>query len=340
MKIIYVYVLGLILAGCGSNTAIVGVTDFEVIAVDGGPAFNSRVWYPGTGGEARRFGASRIRPGYLAATNGTVSLSSQAPLIVLNHGSGGSAESTAWLATKLANAGALVIAADHPASSGGNPERASIMEVWTQPGDVSQIIDQFLLSDWRNYIDTDRIAVVGFSLGGTTAMSLAGMRLQFEQFPLFCETHDDGACRAFRQHFASIDDRFLARANADLSESRIRAAVAIAPAFVETATTDSLSSLQVPVLVVAGELDQQLPPETHARPFRQFLPGHSRYLEVSGAQHFSFLPICGDDAIEVLAETEEEFVCQEFGDKSRAEIHQETFTAIEEFLLANDILNR
>jgi hypothetical protein len=44
----------------------VGVTDFVVEADDDNPGFATRLWYPTADGVEQRYGASRIRPGYLA----------------------------------------------------------------------------------------------------------------------------------------------------------------------------------------------------------------------------------------------------------------------------------
>jgi predicted dienelactone hydrolase len=327
-----------LIAGCAAAERSIGVTDFMVPAKDGEPEFSARIWYSGIGGTEQRFGSSRIRPGYVAVPNAVIASQKQAPLIVLAHGSGGSAESMAWLATDLARMGALVVAADHPDSSDGDPNRASILKVWTQPQDIRRLLDQLLATEWRARIDQERISAIGFSLGGTTAMLLAGTRLQFERVPVFCANHDDGSCRAFRHRYAELDSNFFARANANLIDGRVRAAVAIAPGFTESITAESQQSLGTPILMIVGEKDQQLPPQTHVQPIRHLLSPHIRYKEIADAQHFSFLPICGDDAIDVLAETDEEFVCQEVGSKSRAEIHAETLEAIENFLLTTDIL--
>lgn len=327
----------LFVANVASGQAI-GVSKF-VVETDGiDPGFSARLWYPTAGGIEQRHGASRIRPGYLAVRDATPKLTEPAPLIVLNHGSGGSAESMAWIAIELARSGVLVVAADHPASSGGDPGRMSILQVWSQPRDVSRLLDQILDSDWGERIDQQKMVVIGFSLGGATAMSLAGARLQFERFPEFCLNHDDGACRAFQRHFEKLDSDFYSRANSDLSDSRLRAAIAIAPGFSEALTAESLEVMTTPVLMIAGQNDQQLPPQTHIYPMRDWLPSHSIYVEISEAQHFSFLPLCGDGAITVLAETNEEFVCEEVGLKSRAEIHKETLSEIERFLRVNDVL--
>ena len=127
-------------------------------------------------------------------------------------------------------------------------------------------------------------------------------------------------------------------ANADLSDSRLSAAVAIAPGFTESLTTESLQSLETPLLLIVAEYDQQLPPATHVKPVLSFLPQNSRYIEIGEAQHFSFLPKCRDGAIHVLSETNEEFVCQEFGRRSREYIHKQTLKVIEDFFKENDIL--
>lgn len=311
----------------------VGIDTLNVPSKDDAPGFAATLWYPAHPGVETRFGASRIRSGYLAVDRGRSALSKSAPMIVLTHGTGGSAQSMAWLAMHLARKGALVVAADHPASSGGDPGRQSMMAVWTQPNDVHQLLDTLLASEWGADIDRKKIVSVGFSLGGATAMLLAGARLDFERFPIFCETHEDGACRTFAKHFTHADAQFYERANADLHDPRLRAAVAIAPGFTEAFTAVSLRSQQTPLLLITGSRDQQLPPATHVAPMRHLLSRQSRYLEIEDAHHFSFLPLCSGGAEDVLAETNEQFVCQEFGKKTREEIHAEVLHAITAFLI-------
>lgn len=318
--------------------AAVGISTLSVPAKGEAPGFTATLWYPSQPGIESRFGVSRIRPGYLAVADGAPKLAPDAPLVVLTHGTGGSAQSVGWLATALARQGALVVAADHPASSGGDPERASMMQVWTQPADVRHLLDTLLDSPWGTRIDRQRIASVGFSLGGATAMLLAGGRLDFERFPQFCRTHDDGACRAFAHYFDGVDASFYERANADHREPRLRAAVAIAPGFTEAFTARSLRDQQTPLLLISGERDQQLPPSTHVAPMQHLLPTHSRALEIAQAHHFSFLPLCSEGAVALLAESHEEFVCQEVGAKTREQIHRETLDAIFQFFAGEGVL--
>lgn len=335
MKILLLSVLLLTLGACNASNQVVGISYLSVPATNNSPEFTAQVWYPAIGGTEQKFGESRIRPGYFAALDAAPIEPDQAPLIVLTHGSGGSADSMAWLAKAFVERGSVVVAADHPASSGGDPERASLLEVWTQPEDIHRLLDYFLNSSWGKLIDGTKIAVIGFSLGGASSISLAGGQLQLERFPEFCASNDDGACRAFAHHFEKFDDEFYTRANGEFYESRIQAAIAIAPGFTESLTLESVQSLPTPLLIISGGKDQQLPPGTHVYPIRDVLPPHSHYLEIEDAQHFSFLPLCGAGAIDVLSETDEEFVCEEFGSKTREEIHSTTVIEIARFLTSN-----
>lgn len=244
----------------------------------------------------------------------------------------------AWIAEALVGRGAVVMAADHPASANGDPERRSILDVWEQPRDVHDIIDYAVQEGLVPAIDRTRIAVVGFSLGGTSSLLLAGARLQFSEVPRFCATHDDGACRAFRRYFAGFDREYFAKTDADYTDPRIAAAVAMAPGFTEAMTAVSLQGLRTPTLVITGERDQQLPPATRARHLPGLLRPPSQYREIPGAQHFSFLPLCGPQALSVLAETGEQFVCQEAGTRSREDIHQEALGAVQAFLCERGVL--
>jgi predicted dienelactone hydrolase len=324
-------------ASQGADASRVGVRTIT-IASTGKETFSARVWYPTSGGGLQTVAANAIRPGYQAVVNGAVSLASAAPLVVLIHGTAASADAMAWIALDLVARGALVIGADHPASAGGDPNRRSILDVWTQPADVRVLLDQRGRTEWSARIDRDRMAVVGFSLGGASAMLLAGARLDFARFPEFCRTHNDGACDAFSRHFGTFDAAFLERANADHTEPRFRAAAAIAPGFTEAMTAESLRALTTPTLLITAERDQQVPPETHVSPMLGYLDPPSGHVQIRAAQHFSFMPPCRPNAVAILAETKEEFVCQEAAGRTRDEIHAEVLDAIVRFFRERRIL--
>lgn len=60
---------------------------------------------------------------------------------------------------------------------------------------------------------------------------------------------------------------------------------------------------------------------------------------MASAQHFSFLPPCKPNAVELLGTTKEEFVCQETHGRTRDEIHAETLQAIDQFLRERGVID-
>jgi predicted dienelactone hydrolase len=52
------------------------------------------------------------------------------------------------------------------------------VHVWERPKDVSAILDEIMYNP-QNYqfIDTNRVAMLGFSVGGYTAMTISGARV-------------------------------------------------------------------------------------------------------------------------------------------------------------------
>lgn len=105
-------------------------------------------------------------------------------------------------------------------------------------------------------------------------------------------------------------------------------------------TKHSLSELSAPVMLIAAQDDKNVPVATHARPVAKLLPPHSRYHEVNGAGHFSFMQECLPGALEIVAEDGEAFVCEDgsVATKSRAEIHYEVLRIVDDFLKENDNL--
>jgi hypothetical protein len=64
----------------------------------------------------------------------------------------------------------------------------------------------------------------------------------------------------------------------------------------------------------------------------------SAHLQIPAAHHFSFMPPCRPNAVAILAETKEEFVCQEQAGITRDEIHAETLEALTRFLRERGVL--
>jgi predicted dienelactone hydrolase len=96
------------------------------------------------------------------------------PFLVYSHGYMASHKEGAYVTAFLASHGYIVVAVDYPLTNYFAPGGAYLADVVNQPGDVSFIIDQVLnrnneeVDALYQQSDTDRIGVLGVSLGGMT----------------------------------------------------------------------------------------------------------------------------------------------------------------------------
>ena len=146
---------------------------------DSGPRpLATAVWYPAPDGTREADWTVEIfNAGHNAMGAPIAALPAKLPLIVVSHGTGGSAAGMAWLAETLAANGYLVAAVNHHGNTGfeDSTRLEGFIVWWDRPRDVSVLIDR-LLADPRfgPRIDASRIGVAGFSIGGYRARSRRG----------------------------------------------------------------------------------------------------------------------------------------------------------------------
>ena len=106
------------------------------------------------------------------------------PLILLSHGTGGTAQSLAWFATALAARGYIVAAVNHPGNNAIEPHTVQgFMLWWLRANDLSAVLNDLLTDpEFGPRIDRMRIGAAGFSLGGYTMFELAGARSSIRPF--------------------------------------------------------------------------------------------------------------------------------------------------------------
>ena len=108
------------------------------------------------------------------------------PLLLFFHGTNGNTRSIAWLSSALASYGYIVASANHPGSTSLDVSEESLLQTWQQARDGSFMLDELLaLSDVGPSIDAERIGSIGFSLGGYSALAIAGARLQISKLQDF-----------------------------------------------------------------------------------------------------------------------------------------------------------
>ena len=101
-------------------------------------------------------------------------------VVLLSHGTGGTAGGLEWLARRLAGEGFIALAIDHHGNTGSEPYRAEgFLCLWERAKDLSALFDS---SGWRRRLDgqiAPNAVVAGFSAGAYAAMLLAGARVAF-----------------------------------------------------------------------------------------------------------------------------------------------------------------
>lgn len=326
---------GLFLATAPAHQGKEGVTWGSAFAPERGDDIDFRIWYPALpGGRQVTVGGNGVFHG-TPAGKGAPHAPGKHPLVLISHGAGGNADQFGWIASALAGEGYVVALPNHPGSTSGNASAEAAVRVWERPADVSAVIDEIEANpaDYP-YIDASRIAMLGFSAGGYTAMAVSGARVDPMGLTTFCDDGDQGMS----------DCAFLARGGVDLHgidfspaardhrDPRVDAAVIIDPGIVQTLTPDSLSGIGIPMLIVNLGEEETVPAGVYARSAAEAIPG-ARYVIVPDAIHFSFLARCKEKGARILAdEGEPDPLCDDAGGRGRAEIHAELKTLIVGFL--------
>ena len=227
---------------------------------------------------------------------------SQLPLIVLSHGTGGSAQQLAWLGTALARSGFIAIAVDHPGNNATESYTAEGFALWWERAtDLSDVLDGILADgDIGPHIDSSRIGAAGFSLGGYTIIELAGARTDVSVLYDMCRAHptetachvpemkDFGSPEQILQAVRKSSGESLARSADSFRDPRVKAVFAIAPALSETQTTDSLHQIHIPIELVVGAADPIAPANANADYLRANIHGARETILPGGGAHYTF----------------------------------------------------
>lgn len=258
-------------------------------------------------------------------------------LVVLSHGFGGNLGNQAWLAVTLAQHGYVVAAVNHPGTTSRNLKPDIGARLWERPRDLSRLIDR-ITRDPAFGAAADKVGVIGHSLGGWTAMALAGARFDPARFAADCEVHAQlAACEISGRLEVGSTAEARALLAGDLADQRVGAAVALDLGLARGFTPESLAALKVPVLVMsAGEGDAQVPAALESRYLAAHLPfGLGRYIALADATHFTFLPLCKTGAVALL-EAEKHGdgpICHDgTAAEGRAALHAQVADAVLHFL--------
>lgn len=251
-------------------------------------------------------------------------------LVLLSHGSGGSADTLGWLTSGLVANGAIVLAINHPGSTSGDSSPRRSVDLEARANDLTAALDMILADPaFAPFIDTDRIGVVGFSLGGTTALGLAGVRFDSDTQDTNCSTSPEAADCVFF-HLGGVRFADSPGFEGDARDPRVSRAVIVDPGFGGAADPSSLpSALQGITLINLGDADRlgaaDVGPASNDLANR--LPD-ATYIEIAPANHFTFLGTCKPDAAELLEQYEDDPICTDPEGADRAATHEQLVKAI------------
>lgn len=259
------------------------------------------------------------------------------PLILLSHGTGGTALELGWLACALASQGYIVAGVNHHGNTALESYTAQgFARVWERPRDLTVMLDQLLEHKlFKSRINLQQIGVAGFSLGGYTALALAGGLLNFQA--LLDELAQAGQSLAslvppefpdpaalLTEIESLIDSEAVYRQS--YREPRVRAAFAIAPALGQAFTADDLAPIEIPVQLVAGMADVNTPPVFNAMRYAQSIKRCKLKLLEGEVGHYTFLAEPMPAGYEVLPA-----LCLDAPGVDRKVIHQQVGAHAVEF---------
>ncbi|HKU37500.1 MAG TPA: alpha/beta hydrolase [Polyangiales bacterium] len=188
-------------------------------------------------------------------------------LIVISHGTGGTPWTHRGLAAHLARSGFAVALLQHPGNHRGDDSLAfTVQNLENRPRHVRLAIDAALADE---HVSRGGVGVIGHSLGAYTALAVAG-----------------GQPTAFPRETPEGQSRVLHIPR----DPRVRALVLLAPATAWFKDEGALDEVDVPILMLTGELDLLAGP-FHAQIVERGLGDASRleHRVIERAGHYSFL---------------------------------------------------
>lgn len=180
-------------------------------------------------------------------------------LIVYSHGFGGYHSDSTYLVEHLVRNGYVVAAVDFPLSNRLSPaDVPQLVDVVNQPGDVTAVIDRVLTfnndpdSPLYNRVDTNNIGTMGLSLGGLTTA--------------------------------------LTSFHPDLKDSRIKAAIMMAPPLEAFSEQFYASNPNVKSLLMSGSMDRVVPEIANAIHVKERHP-NGWFLSFDKGTHLGFADV-------------------------------------------------
>lgn len=304
----------MVLAG-PSPVRAMGSAALPTVSGQESPSGPITVWYPSNAPETTRTKG----PFVLSAAWDGAPRRGNGGLIILSHGSGGSASMYHDLARALVDTGFVVAAPEHEGDNWRDQTKTGPDSWKLRPAEVSLAIDRIQGEPrFASLVNRDQVGVYGMSAGGLTALEFGGATWSLSRLVQHCADHleeDAGFC-AFREMAAGkLDREMMGRLKAQFVEgarsglvdsreyghqdSRVKAVVAAVPvaAVIDPA---SLRTLRAATGLLSADKDQVLAPRWHLLAVKAACTSCTTLGTVQGGGHLSILSPLPDELVRGL----------------------------------------
>lgn len=259
------------------------------------------------------------------------------PLLLVSHGTGGNRFSLTWFIEKMVKEGYIVVSLDHYGNSSFNKIPREFLKWWERAIDIKYVLSAVMKDEKIGQkIDDTKIGGVGLSLGGYTAIALAGGHVDRDmskvsdedkklppEFPKTDEVID----------FAN-DSLIVASFNKyknQVKDSRIKSFFTMAPGIgFGFHSKEQTKEITAPIFIVAGKGDVEVPIERNALNYHKLIPSSKIHLFNENVGHYVFLNEGTAFGKKILPE-----ITIDHPNVNRKEVHDKTVNLAIEFFKRN-----
>lgn len=254
------------------------------------------------------------------------------PIALISHGAFGSPREMNWLGNGLAQQGWLAIGLAHYGESWiygqDSIDRASIGKKWLRGQDLSFVLEQLFNGSLLDQsIDKERVVVFGHSLGGYSALNLAGADYNATAMFDYCKSAiaDDMGCRYGKRQQNKAQQPVSSSVN--VVDNRVTAVVALDPALGPAVSKSSLSKISIPVLIIGSVENDFLNFSAHAEYYASSIKQAKLIKLEQGEGHFVYLDACQHNH-QVMGIS----LCKDRGGVDRNQVHRSLMKVIDHFV--------
>lgn len=197
--------------------------------------------------------------------------SADKPVILFTHGLGSHRNELIYLAQHLASRGYAVASVEHPGSNQANIDNAirgqqnrlmKPQEFLDRPKDISFVLDELSKLNnaanvpFKGKLATNNVMVIGYSFGGSTALTVGGAELQLEYLKKRCK--DNLSVFSFGEGIQCIAQE-LPENRYQFRDNRVKSIMALNPPTSLMFGETGLAKVQIPTFILASSADKTTP---------------------------------------------------------------------------------